>query len=104
MLPARFALRAAAESAAAAAAIAAESTATAASTFLRFGFVDRQPASFELLLIECTAGGLRLLVIRHLDKREPARPAGRVVAHEMHGFDGPVLREQLLESGFVGVE
>ena len=57
-------------------------------------------AAAELRLVELVDGPLRIVVARHLDEREPARPTRGHVAHDPHGIDGADLSEHLFELGF----
>src|SRR6185436_11369928 len=85
-LPARFAPAAAAATAVAAGAL-----------WLRAGFVDRQIATTQLIVIELCDCLLRILVGTHLDERKPTRAARGHVAHDVHAVNRPGLGEERLE-------
>src|SRR6187402_1530578 len=69
---------------------------------LRTRLVDGQLPAADRVRAELTNGFLRLLVGRHLDKRETARAAGGGVAHYVDGFNGAGSREQLLQILVIG--
>src|SRR5207237_6388308 len=85
--PARLFASAAAEvavfesAATATAAVPAAARATEAPFGLGSRFIHHERASLQLMLVKLADRALCLLVRRHLDKREPARPAGGHVAH-----------------------
>src|SRR5438105_3998319 len=82
----------------AAAPVSAKAAATAAPEApFGFGprFVDRQCAAAHLVLVEFGRRLLRFLVGRHLYESEPARTAGRGIAHHSNRLDIARLAEQL---------
>jgi hypothetical protein len=115
VLPARLATAVAATSATAArtapaaesatAATSAESApattpaATESTTAARRGrtrFVDRQPASVKLRLVELLDGRARIILCRHLNESETARSTGGLIAHDANRLDLSCLRKQIL--------
>jgi hypothetical protein len=88
---------AAATTTAVAATIASATTAAPAEFRLRPRFVhdERTPAHF--CPIELLDGRLRIFFGLHLDEREAAGAACRIVTHHAHRFDGARLTEQILE-------
>ena len=61
-------------------------------------FVDHQRAAVHLELVEFVDGLLRAFVGGHLDEREAARPAGRLIAHHVHVGHVTGAAEQFVQS------
>jgi hypothetical protein len=63
------------------------SAASAASRLTLAGFVDGEGAAVERFAIELLDRGLRVLVVRKLDKGEPTRLTGHAIGHDADADD-----------------
>jgi hypothetical protein len=92
---------AASESTASATATAAPTSAAAASTEAAFfagtGFVDGQGSAAMFLAIKGLDGGLRLIVVGHLDESKALAAAGVTIVDHLRRKDLIMLPEQLFE-------
>jgi hypothetical protein len=76
---------------------AATAATTAAETFLRSRFVDRQRAAAELLAVERIDGCFGFAVGRHFNKAKPFALAGLAIADDLGRGDLAVLAEHFLQ-------
>src|SRR5687768_18057861 len=67
-------------------AIAAKATAAAAAILARFGFVNFQSATAQLLAVELIDSRCTFFISRHFDKRESSRAARVSVLDDVHGL------------------
>src|SRR6185436_8841956 len=78
-------------------------SAAAAARGLRARFVHGQRAATQFNTVDLGDRLLGFLIAAHLDERESARAASRLIAHHRHRLHRARLREQRLQSGFVGL-
>src|SRR5207253_2262928 len=79
------------------AAAAPSATAAAAALLARTRLVDRQGAAAVGRPVQRVDGGLRLVVVRHLDEPEAPAPPAELVDDDLAARDRPVSLEQLHE-------
>jgi hypothetical protein len=93
-----------ATSASAAAAAIASATATTRAFFTSASEINGEVTAVQIRAIHGTDGFLGFVLCAHGNEREPARPAGGAIGHEVGFEDGAVGGESVLEIVFSGVE
>jgi len=91
-------------SAAAAAAAIPSATATTRAFFTSASEINGEVTAVQICAIHGTDGFLGFFLGAHGNEREPARPAGGAIGHEVGFEDGAVGGESVLEIVFSGVE